>query len=315
MKRTVGFPSLSLAAAAILSAGVAGLVPSQAADANSIGLQFTGSGSYLGTPITSLAGAVAQTNWNEESTPTAWQFNVGGTANANEFTVGSSQAYQSSSLVDNTNTATGAIAIWSNVYSNGSNFQFYEGNSSFGAAGFTNADPNQAGDNQLYSASLRTPITSSPYTTAAIQVSNIPYTQYNVYVYFGGSSNTASSGLVNLNGTLSTSSTPTALNTATITGGTTYYSSDSYQLPTLTQATATSSTSATAGNYAEFTGVTGSSFSAYVQATNTTDPRSLGMVGIQIVPVPEPATLGIMALMGAGILLVGRKRKDKNTTA
>ena len=31
--------------------------------------------------------------------------------------------------------------------------------------------------------------------------------------------------------------------------------------------------------------------------------------------VPEPAALGVMALMGAGILLVGRKRKDKNKIA
>ncbi len=31
--------------------------------------------------------------------------------------------------------------------------------------------------------------------------------------------------------------------------------------------------------------------------------------------VPEPAALGVVALMGAGILLVGRKRKDKNKSA
>lgn len=32
--------------------------------------------------------------------------------------------------------------------------------------------------------------------------------------------------------------------------------------------------------------------------------------GATIDPVPEPATLGLMALMGAGILLIGRKRKS-----
>ena len=61
------------------------------------------------------------------------------------------------------------------------------------------------------------------------------------------------------------------------------------------------------GNYVLLQNVTGSTLNVYESSTNGE------MEGIQIVqaeaPIPEPATLGLMAVAGAGLLLVGRKRK------
>ncbi len=92
-------------------------------------------------------------------------------------------------------------------------------------------------------------------------------------------------------------------------GGTNYYLNSSNTLGAWTQSTATSSATATTGNYVEFDNLSGSS-----QTLTVFDNGSYyGLDGIQIIPsaVPEPAALGLMAVAGAGLLLVKRRSPSK----
>lgn len=61
------------------------------------------------------------------------------------------------------------------------------------------------------------------------------------------------------------------------------------------------------GNYVKFSGLTGSDFTLNVQAYGDDITRSK-IAGLQIVAVPEPATLGLVGLAGLGLLFARRFR-------
>ncbi|MHB1157415.1 MAG: PEP-CTERM sorting domain-containing protein [Phycisphaerales bacterium] len=75
---------------------------------------------------------------------------------------------------------------------------------------------------------------------------------------------------------------------------------------TFVQATGGTQASPAVGNYVRFTGLTGSSFTFGLAQTQSGLVTFLGVTGMQIVEVPEPATLGLMAV--GGLLMLSRKR-------
>jgi hypothetical protein len=130
-----------------------------------------------------------------------------------------------------------------------------------------------------------------PVTTSSIILSSIPYAQYDIYVYF---------------------SSDTAGRTATISDGATTYSlstvgpaSISGANAVFTQTTDTGALYPTA-NYAVFSGLTGSS-QTITESPLVSDAWS-GIAGFQIVAVPEPGTLALVA-MGGLMLVFGRRSK------
>jgi hypothetical protein len=63
------------------------------------------------------------------------------------------------------------------------------------------------------------------------------------------------------------------------------------------------------GNYVKFSGLTGSSFTLDMGAlSDDSAPRSK-VAGIQIVAIPEPATIGLVGLTGIGLFLARRFRR------
>lgn len=92
-------------------------------------------------------------------------------------------------------------------------------------------------------------------------------------------------------------------------GSTNYYLSSSSSLTSWVRSTNTTDVSVPASNYVEFTGLSGATQTITVFANG----NAYGLDGIQIIPsaVPEPATLGLMAVAGAGILLLKRRSSVK----
>ena len=125
--------------------------------------------------------------------------------------------------------------------------------------------------------------------TVSATVSEIPYTQYNAYVYFmsdddsrvGTVTDGSDTYYFGFNPTSVTGSNPAAFNQATITDNSGF---------------------TTDANYAVFTGLTGASqtFSVDAFTSDGTTPSFGGISGIQIVQVPEPsaALLGGLGLLG-----------------
>ncbi len=78
------------------------------------------------------------------------------------------------------------------------------------------------------------------------------------------------------------------------------------------QATSTTLAGATtAANYVEFAGLNVPSAGGYITLSNLTSAGSTSAAavnGLQLVAVPEPATLGLFAIGGVSLLLAGRKR-------
>ncbi|USN99532.1 MAG: PEP-CTERM sorting domain-containing protein [Phycisphaeraceae bacterium] len=127
-----------------------------------------------------------------------------------------------------------------------------------------------------------------PITYSEVAISEIPYTVYNVIVYF---------------------SSDVAGRAGDVTDGTTTYSfntvgPDSVSGPDamFAQTTDTAGTYATTANYAIFAGLTGDAQTIQLQMRDT-DAWG-GIAGFQVVEVPAPASLG---LLGFG-LFVGRRR-------
>jgi hypothetical protein len=126
-------------------------------------------------------------------------------------------------------------------------------------------------------------------TNSYVSLSQIPFAEYDVYVYF-------SSDAAGRNGT--------------VTDGTSTFYFSTLGLASVSGANAlfaqtTDMTGANPGaNYAVFSGLTGSS------QIFTVDPKSgndqwLGIAGFQVVAVPEPSALALGAI---GLLLVGMNR-------
>ena len=268
MKRTVGFPSLSLAAAAVAVAGLSGLAALPgAASANEIGVQFAGA---TGTALSSgtYAGVVSQDNWNTQN----------------------NNAASAVALKDNTGSTTLATVTYNS-----------QGYGTANSAGKITTTP---GDTTLSKNGIWSQY--APYK-ATITLAHIPYASYDLIFYADMPSGLAqsievtptggSASYQTFQGTGSGVTAWTAAGTPD-TSNPTVFAATQAQLNTLGVPTA---------NYAEFTGLTASGVAIVFGGSNVSPIN-----GFQIVPVPEPAALGVMALMGAGILLVCRKRKDKN---
>lgn len=125
--------------------------------------------------------------------------------------------------------------------------------------------------------------------SGAVNLGNISYSLYDVYVYISADNNGRTAG-VDLNSSAQT-----------------YLLTDAqgydYSQP-LIQATATSQGSATSGQYVLYQNVTGSS----LQVDLFNYGQDVGVAGIQIVAVPEPTTI---ALSVAGMALFGLVRRRK----
>lgn len=123
-------------------------------------------------------------------------------------------------------------------------------------------------------------------------LTGIPYLQYDIYVYFGSD---------------------TAGRTGTVSDGTTTYDFSAMGSAALASGGTFVQTTDTGGSnpsadYAVFSSLSGSS-----KTITATIPAFGGLAGIQIVAVPEPATLTLVGLGGLAMLVLVR-RKSKSTS-
>ncbi len=118
-----------------------------------------------------------------------------------------------------------------------------------------------------------------------VSIAEIPYEAYDLYVYFGGPGNRAGSVTAN---------------------GTTIHFITADTSLTYAQATSTDSENPSEiTNYAVFSGLT--SESVFFDLLNT-GGANVGFAGFQIVPVPEPTAMALMAL--GGLSLLARRRSN-----
>ena len=233
------------------------------ASANEIGVQFVGS------PTTPQPLAPGTSAGAPGVAQTHWNAVTG-------------SSFTNVALNDNTGASTTALL-------NGSaNGTYYGGNVS-----------DTPGDTELTSGELFNGWTGSPTMT----VSNIPYAEYDVYVYAALDNNTRieTLELTPSGGSASYQSFGTS------TGGSTWVLSNNPVAGWNGTTPTTQPTRPASATYAEFAGITANSFTLAWGA-----PGNGGLNGIQIVessaPIPEPATLGLMAVAGAGILLLKRRQ-------
>jgi hypothetical protein len=246
------------AAAATIVAGMTGV-----SSANQISVKLFATGDS-GIDGSGAAGVVRQTgNWNNLSAPA----------------VATTASY--SSLVDNTgfNYGSGAgapsIAIVDGYFSTGP-----------GAGNFTGGTTE---DGELFTGSIGAN-TSSANTTDTITLSNVPYSSYNIYVYFGGSS----------------ASTWEAQDSDT---GVNYYLKGDYVTSAgYSLGTATTSGSATPANYVIFSESSPNDVLSFPVTGAANGALNLAVFGIQIVQTPEPASAGVIAVAGSVGLLRRRRR-------
>lgn len=131
-----------------------------------------------------------------------------------------------------------------------------------------------------------------PITDSFVTLSQIPYAQYSIYVYF---------------------SSDAADRPGHITDGTTTYYFNTLGAPSisgadalLVQTTETSNANHPGANYAVFSGLSGASQTLSVQM----EQNDLwgGIAGFQVVAVPEPSALALGAI---GLMIVGASRRSR----
>ncbi len=131
-----------------------------------------------------------------------------------------------------------------------------------------------------------------PIIYSEVAFSEIPYASYDIIVYF-------SSDVAGREGSVS--------------DGTTTYSFNSVGPPSVNganalfaQTTDTGSSYLTAANYAVFSGLSGASQAIRVQMLE--NDEWAGIAGFQVVAVPEPASVVLLAV--SGLFIVGRRGRD-----
>ena len=125
---------------------------------------------------------------------------------------------------------------------------------------------------------------------SSIAISSIPYSSYEIIVYFSGDT----AGRVRTVSDGSTTYDFTGMGSAAISGANALF----------TQTTDTTGANPTA-DYAIFTGLSGTSQTI----TSTGAAGSGGISGFQIVAVPEPSSMALAVVGGFGVLLMNRRFK------
>ncbi len=287
----------SMLGAAVAAAVFTGAPVSAGVISINVGADSTAA-TMMRTTDTAGVGDARVTNWN----------NVIGTATSTASTSVSTGIRTTpdgtnintpTSLIDNTGALTGAQVSWS-----------YTAN----ATQTTNAVSALSDDQRMFGRYHETQLptawtTTSPYS---FTVTNIPYAQYDVYVYVtttstGGSQSRV--GKYEINGQ--------EFFVRPVNDGTTWTKGPwpaYYQQGTDTVAVSYGVSQAAAstqddGNYAVFSAISGSSFTLDLSAWTTTGTTARGVIaGFQIVQViPEPASMALLGLGGL-TLLVRRRR-------
>ena len=229
-------------------------------------------GSGAPVPNTS-AGVVNAYNWND-----SWSENYSAYASGTPITV--------NNLFDNSGTAT-TLSLSYNSY-NG----YYVQNS------HPAQDADGSYNRQMLNGFLNAgPATwSPPVTQDSISLANIPYAQYNIYVYV---SDDTAGRLANVSDGSLTYDLATMGITA-VSGAN----------ASLVQSTDTTGANPTA-DYVEFTGLSGSSQNITVAPgdTSPSDAAWVGLSAFQIVAVPEPGTFALTGVGSLGILLLARRKR------
>jgi hypothetical protein len=179
---------------------------------------------------------------------------------------------------------------------------------SYSASNVNQFQPNTAaGDEQLNNGYIKLDGTN-PIT---LNLNNISYNTYDIYVYNLAGTNLAGTG-TQLKTTLGSISYYSTSPNARSAG---YIDENAATPYTYTQATSTSQASSTAGaNYVRFTGLSGTSQSINVSSLNYSNfSLSSAVGGIQVVnttiATPEPSTYAMMALGLVALCVLGAKRK------
>lgn len=214
------------------------------------------------------AGVVSAAYWND-----TWVLNGNAT--------GASVNY--ANLIDNTGAAT-TLSLTAQSLQNGWNFYSIQGS-------HPGQDADGTYNKELLNGYNNKGSSESPYASI-VSLSSIPYSAYDIYVYF--SADTAGrTGTANIGSTTYDFAT---LGAASVSGGN----------AVLTQTTDTTGANPGA-DYAVFSGLTGSSDTITVSI-----PNWGGIAGIQIVQTPEPGTLALFGA-GAGALVLGWSRRTRRS--
>jgi hypothetical protein len=148
-------------------------------------------------------------------------------------------------------------------------------------------------------------ITSTASNAWSIDVAGLSFAEYDVYVYRRGE-NAGRAGSFTIGDTTYYAGTLADGIPSDETGY--VLSTDTTYDGALINAGGTVATDIAQGNYVKFSGLTGTSFTLEMGALSDDGYARNKVAGIQIVAVPEPATLGLIGLAGVGLIVARRFR-------
>ena len=241
---------------------------------NSFGINFSGGHDGVGLPSNDNLHPLASTAIAGVYRQANWN-----NASVNAGDKSNILSPTAAALVDNTGATLSTSISWN-------------ANNSYSSSASVQTDA----DKELMNGYLDLNAYATPQTPTTVTVSNIDYKHYDVYAYVGsdGDGRTGHGWLTDLSGT-------------TIANSVYFVTADgSFTGATYTKATGTDTASANASNYILFHDVTASSFIFNLYG----DGSNVGLHALQIVEIPEPASL-ILLVIGAMSLLTYAWRNQK----